>query len=1013
MRIAEFSVKNPQFTLIVFLMVMAMGVNALLNMPRSEDPEFQAPIFVVTVVYPGAGPADMEELVADPIEEKLNELENLKEVVTTIDDGLVVIRVEYEYSQNPDDKYQEVVREVNSIRGSLPADLFKLEINKISPSDVNIFQVALMSETAPYTELQAEAERLKESLERIRSLKKVALWGFPERELRITLDPARMAQWRISTDQLIRAIQSDNQNIPGGSISIGQRQFNVKTSGDYRSVEEIGSTVVATNGRQITRLRDIASIDLTYEETRHLTRLNGRRAVFVTASQKPGMNIFKTGNEAETAMAQFRAQLPSHIGFEQSFDQARSVRRRLTGFAKDFGIAILLVSLTLLPLGLRAALVVMVSIPLSISIGLALLDWLGYSMNQLSIVGLIIALGLLVDDSIVVVENIERHLRMGYTRRDAAIVATKQIGLAVLGCTATLIFAFLPLLFLPGASGDFIRSLPMAVVMTVAASLFVSLTIIPFLSSRMLSDHEQPEGNLFMRLLKRIISGSYARLLEASLRRPWTALLVTLLIFGGVMTLIPKVGFSLFPKSEKPQFLVNIETPLGASLLETDRVTREVEQVLDSLPVLRNYASNVGKGNPRIYYNVIQQNESPNFAQIFVQLTDISPEEKEAHINQLRKRFSFFPNARIEVKDFEQGPPIEAPIAIRIFGENLDSLRSVAYRVESLIRQTPGSLYVNNPLSTLRSDLRVVLNKEKAGMLGIPEAEVDRSVRMGIAGLNIGSYTNVEGKEFPLVLSLPKGAKQGYDVFNKLYVNSVTGASVPLSQVAELQFESSVPFIRHKDKARYVTVSSYVQPGYLTGELNAQIEEKLRGIDLPDGFHFEVAGEQESKSESFEGIGTIVILTIFGLLAVLILEFSTFKGALIVLSVIPLGIIGAVLALLATGNTFAFVSITGLIALAGIEVKNSILLVDFTNQLRAQGMALDQAIREAGETRFVPIVLTSLTAIGGLTPLAIEANPLYSPLAWVLIGGLITSTLLSRIVTPVLYKLLPPSLPEA
>jgi len=620
-----------------------------------------------------------------------------------------------------------------------------------------------------------------------------------------------------------------------------------------------------------------------------------------------------------------------------------------------------------------------------------------------------VALGILVDDSIVVIENIERYLRAGRSKKEAAIQATSQIGLAVIGCTATLILAFLPLVYLPEAAGDFIRSLPMAVIFTVLASLFVSITIVPFLASRILKAHVSPEGNIFMRALKKAISGSYTKVLHVALQRPVATLIITGVLFVGSLMLFPVVGFSLFPKSEKPQFLINVEMPNGTSIYETDKVARYVEEELKSETEIKYFTTNVGKGNPRIYYNVIQRNESSNFAQFFVQLHDQTPEEKTKLIDKLRDKFNSYPNAKIEVKDFEQGPPLEAPVAIRIFGENLDTLRKVSMQVEQLISKTEGAIYVNNPLVSEQTGLHVKINKDKAGLLGVSVADIDRSIRLGVAGFNVAQFVPGEGEEeININVTLPRGKFATEEVFHNIYVNSVTGQAIPLRQLAEVELETTPNLIRHYDKARFSTVTAFVKSGYLYEDINKQVIKKLDAFKFPKGYSYVAAGELENKQESFGGIETVILITIFGFIAVLVLEFGNFKSTLIVLSVIPLGVIGAVSMLFITGNPLSFVAVIGLIALVGIEVKNSILLVDFTNQLRERGIPLLEAIEKAGEIRFVPIVLTSLTAIGGLTPLAIENNPLYSPLAWVIIGGLISSTLLSRLVTPVMYKLLPP-----
>jgi multidrug efflux pump subunit AcrB len=325
-----------------------------------------------------------------------------------------------------------------------------------------------------------------------------------------------------------------------------------------------------------------------------------------------------------------------------------------------------------------------------------------------------------------------------------------------------------------------------------------------------------------------------------------------------------------------------------------------------------------------------------------------------------------------------------------------------------MLKNTKGTIYVKNPLKNLKSDIKFDINKEKASMLGIPTVSIDRMIRLVVAGFDLGKMTDKEGKEYAIVVSKPHPKHPSLEVFDNLYVNNVQGTAIPLSQVASARLQTSPVSISHLNKNRLVSVSSFVEKGFLNNEVIAETEKNLEKIALPAGYHFEMGGEVESANESFSGFGTIILVTIFFFIAVLILEFGTFKSTLIVLSVIPLGIVGALLALWFTGTPLSFVATVGLIALAGIEVKNTILLVDFTNQLRAEGMPMEQAIREAGEVRFLPIILTTLTAIGGLIPIAISTNPLISPLAIVMIGGLISSTLLSRIVTPVVYKLIPP-----
>jgi multidrug efflux pump subunit AcrB len=1010
MKISEYAVKNYQFTLVIFLMIVALGVTTILNMPRSEDPELHAPQFPIVVIYPGTSPKDMEELIVEPLEREIASLENIKRIKTTISDGVAVLFVEYVYESDVEDKYQELVREVNALRDELPQNIASIEVKKVEPTDVNIIQVALVSENASRDKLKYYAEELQDKLEQVKQLKRVEVHGLPDKIVRVDLKLDKLAQMRIPLEAVSGSIQSELANIPGGSVDAGNKSFNIKTSGNYANAEEISNTIIySVNGKNIS-LKDVASIYETYDDETHITRLNGHRCVFVTGAQKPGENITKTQKIYVPVLEEFKSTLPANIDLVHHFDQGDNVNNRLGGLGVDFLIAIGLVAITLLPLGQRAAIIVMISIPLSLAIGIVLLDMLGYTLNQLSIVGLVVALGLLVDDSIVVVENIERWMREGHSKREAAIKATSQIGLAVIGCTATLIIAFLPLVFLPEASGDFIRSLPMGVIMSVLASMVVSLTIIPFLSSRLLKEHHgHPDGNIFMRGLKKLIHGSYSLVLDKALAKPVWTIVVAGIVFIGSLQLFPVIGFSLFPASEKPQFMVEVTAPLQSNLHYTDSISRDIEHELRQHPEVEYVATNVGKGNPRIYYNVIPENERTDYAQLFVQLrNETSPDRKLAVIEELRAKWTPYPGAKVEVKNFEQGPPIEAPVEVRLFGDNLDSLRALANRVELLLEKTDGTIYVKNPVKRLKSDIKVAINKDKARMLGIPTVNIDRTVRLAVAGINAGKFSDANGDDVSIVLTRANENPPTLESLNNLYVNSQQGNAIPLSQVADLRLEASPLNINHHDKIRMVSVTAFVQKGFLNDNVIQDVMNQMDNFKFPEGYRYTMGGEYESRNESFGGFLSVIIVTVFLFVAVLILEFRTFKSTLIVLSVIPLGVVGAVLALLFTGNSLSFVAIIGLIALAGIEVKNTILLVDFTNQLREQGKPLEEAIREAGEVRFLPIILTSLTAIGGLIPIAISSNPLISPLAIVLIGGLISSTLLSRIVTPVVYKLIPP-----
>lgn len=1003
--LTRFSIKNYQLTITVFIMIAMLGINSFINMPRSEDPSLNHAYFYAVAVYPGASPADLEQLVVEPLEEVINELDDISYFGSSMTDGVAVIGAEFE-NVDVERKYDEFMRQINTVKNTLPTDLYSFDIFRWTTNNVNILQYALVSRTASYKELEEQARRLKKELEKTASIKKVEIHAYPEQEIRVEIDLQKLAQKGIAVNNVFMAIQSSNINIPGGDLDMGDRKFNIKTTGNYKSIEDIRNTIVHAGNGNIVYLKDLADISFDYANQTYFGRYQGKKALFITANQKAGTNIFHVVEAVNKNVDAFSSSIPETIKLEKAFDQSINVASRLNRLYEDFGIAILLILLTLLPLGTRASIIVMIAIPSSLLIGLTSMYLTGFSLNQLSIVGLVISLGLLVDDSIVVVENITRWMRNGYNRFDATLKATSQISWAVMGCTATMIVSFIPLIMLPSGPGEFIRSLPIAVVFTLLASLLVSFTLTPFIASRFLRENEFERPNFPMRMLNKVNDGPYQRLLILGLKYPKTTILISAIAVTGSLMLLPVVGFSLFPKAEKPQFFINIETAPGTNLAYTDSVTRIVESKLDEKEEILSYCTNVGKGNPTVYYNLEQESERSNFAQLFVQLKEYDRRNTTPFLLRLNDELDCFPGAKITIKEFQNGTPSDAPIEIAFFGPNLDTLKRLASMGEKMLKNTEGTYNVRNPLKSSASDLKISINKDKAGMLGVPIYEIEKTVRMAMVGLSAGKYTDSDGKDYSITVTLEGNKKKVLEDLDKIYVGSLTGAQIPLKQLTTIEFQTSPNLISHYKRERSVTVRADVLPGYLTDNVTKEILTKLDNTKLPDDYRYQAFGEYYGRQETFGNMNSAIIITLFLILLILILEFRTIKGALIVASSIPLGIIGSIVLLLITGYSFSFTAFVGMISLIGIEVKNSIILVDYANQLREQGKDLDEAIQTAGKIRFIPIMLTTFTAIGGLMPLAIQGSELFSPLALTIIGGLISSTLFTRVVTPVLYKLL-------
>ncbi|MBN1464321.1 efflux RND transporter permease subunit [candidate division KSB1 bacterium] len=1006
MRLPHLAIENHPFTLTVVALLCALGAASFLTMPRSEDPSVQPAGASVFVIYPGATPMDVEELIIDPLEEAINEIEDILRMNGTADDGIGAVSVEFSSGSDPDEKYSDFVQKVNRVRNQLPEDIGSMELFEWSIADVSILQIALVSATDSYWRLQQEAENLKRKIEKAPGVRRVEMHAVPQRQVRIAIKLEKMAAFRISLQQLMGAIQGANQNIPGGYVDIDTKRFNVQTSGSFASLDAMKETIIHAGNGKIVRLEDVADLFFAYEDDRYLARVNGVPAVFLTVQQKEDTNIFNVVRGVKAGVDEFRDELPASISIEYVFDQSISVAGRLNSFFGNLLQGLALVGLVmLLAVGFRAAAIVIMVIPFSILAGIGFIDLSGYGLQQMTIAGLVIALGLLVDNAIVITENIARFMRLGYSRIEAAAQGASQVGWAIVSATLTTVLAFFPMMMMGNVTGDFIRSMPLTVIYTLTASLFLSLTFTPYLSSLFLNV-EKSSVTLIRRWMNRFVETCYRRTLRRVLARPAFFLILAAIVFLSSLALFPLIGVSFFPKAEKPQFMININTPSGTNLAETDRVTREVEQVLGEYENVRYAVANVGHGNPRIYYNVVPKRDRSTHAQIFVQLEEFELKEFYDILQHLRARFADLPDAKIEIKEFEQGPHLQAPIAIRLLGDNLEVLEKISHDVEDMFLATDGTINVDNPLSTSKTDLIVKIDREKAGLLGVPLVEIDRAVRAGISGLTVSRYRDQEGEEFNIVVRLPLQEKTRLDDLARIYITAMTGAPVPLNSVASVEFVATPQQIDHFNMQRTVIITADVRASYSVDSVTRQIISRLEKYNFPKGYRYSIGGELESRQESFSGLLQAIIVALIGIFAVLVLQFKSYSQPLIVFSTIPLAGIGSVLALLLTGNSFSFTAFVGLTSLIGIVVNNAIILVDYANQLRADGRDVDAALQEAGETRLIPIVLTTATTVGGLLPLTLIGGSLFAPMGWTIIGGLSVSTCLTLLVAPALYKLL-------
>ncbi|NBC25757.1 MAG: AcrB/AcrD/AcrF family protein [Bacteroidetes bacterium] len=1006
MKIPAKAIENYRFVYIAVLLALLVGITAYQTMPRSEDPELSLPNYVITAVFAGTSPEDMEELIVDPLEDAIDEIDEITEITTSIIEGLAVIQIESEYGGDYDEKFDEIVREMNAVRPELPANMQELEAEQFKPEDRTlIMQLALISETAPWLDMYRVAEGLQNRIEDIPGVQNADIEAYPEEEIRISLDFQKMSQKNIPLGLVLRQLRSHNANIPGGNLKSGHKSLTIKTSGSYDSIGDIESTVITSSETGIVYLRDIARVFVAHEDIRWIGRHNGRRAIFLSVTRNAGENLVSVVENIQNELEATRELVPEHMSLEVAFEAATAVTRRIDDFFLNLLQGIVLVGLVIfLFLGFRSSAVIMTVIPLAIIISIGLLDIYGYGLQQISIASLVIALGLLVDNGIVVVENIVRFRKMGVGQLEAAAKGTSEVGYAIISSTLTTILAFAPLAFMQSGPGEFLRSLPVTVMTVLAISLLLALVLTPVLAGKTLTLSAKDTNTPADRLLGFLIRKGYEPALQFALRRGKTVLISALILFAGAGALFPFIGVSFFPTADKPMLLIDINTPYGVHVDETDRAVRFVESVLDTTAYVDHYTSNAGHGNPQVYYNRIPREFQKNHGQVLVNFKEWDPEQFYRALNRFQTVFETYPDAMISFRELKNGAPFNAPIEIRVIGENLDSLRNLSAQVEEIIRNTDGTKDVDNPLSNDKTDLSVSVNRDKAGMYGVSMLEIDQTVRAAMSGLFVDEATFDDNEEYPLVVRLPFSDHPVVTDFEKIYVSSRQGNQVPLKQLADIHYESSTAQIIHYNLDRSTSVTANVTNPDQTGAITQQIIRQLDELEWPEGYRYYAAGEYETQQESFGDLAQLLIIALIGIFAILVLQFHSFSQPLIIFSAIPLAVTGSFVALFLSGWSFSFFAFVGFISLSGIVVNNSIIFVDYANMLRKEGRTVKQALIETGKIRFAPILITTTTTIVGLMPLTFSATSLWSPLGWTIIGGMISSSLLTLLVVPVLYQ---------
>ena len=1009
MHISELALKNRKFTIIALTALFANGLLGLWTMPRQEDPIIEMPECSVIVTLPGASAATLEDDVLYPLEERILALEEIDYTESWALDGAVYIIPHYSNSYSNDDAVDAVQSALNEAEIQFPPGVIATELIRHRTDRVVVLQIAVSGNAYTYAQLEDYAEELTEAIEKISEVREVDIEGRQKQEVRVSLDFGRMAEYGLSAIDIADRLIAANLTIPAGKIEMPGKKFNVDIFGEFESVDDVRNTIIhITNGLPV-KLKDIAEVEFACADSVYWVRHNANRAIFITAIQKEGTNLIDLGEKARRVVKNVSANFPADLKVEIVFDQAANVARRLQNLMVNLLYGAFFVAIVVFGLiGFRMAMVILCAIPLSMIFGLGISYQYGLNFEQVSISALILAIGMLVDNAIVITENIQRHLDMGMPRFKAALAGTREVSAAVASATGTTVAAFIPMLAMSGPSGMFIRSMPLTVIFVIISSLIVSLTATPLIALAVLRPLEGGGEHGLARALRRFGDYHYPRVLKASLRRPWLVILLTLAALLGSMGIFTQLGKEFFPKSDKTLFRIEVYLPQGSNLHSTDSLLTVMETALLQEPGVVDVLTNVGKGNPAVFYNMGRSREKDHYGQLIVLLDQTTPPDEVFElVEKVRSEWEDNPIAEIHVLEFTQGPPVGAPVAVRVTGDDLGVLLNLTEQVETILRNTAGAVRVENSLQGSGGELEIRVDRDRAGMLGIPQAYIARTVRMALAGEAVTSF-RLAGEEREVVVRLPFDKPPDFSALSKIYIPSASGALIPLHEIAVPVITGGPAEISHYNRDRSFLVRSDVADGYFAADISAEIKPELEKIHWPEGYSYSIEGETRERDESFESLFSALIIGILLIYAILVLQFNSFNQPFVIFTALPMAFIGAILGLWITGNNFGFVAFVGMTSLVGIVINDAIVMLDFINSRLKLGYDRDKAIVEAGTIRFIPILLTSITTIGGLLPLTVLSGKLWAPLGWAMIGGLVFSTVLTLIIVPVLFRIMVP-----
>jgi len=1014
-RIAQFAINRPATIIILIAALIIIGVMNVTQMPTDLLPEMDLPYAAVITTYPGAGPEEVEEQVSKPIENAVATVSDIDTLMSQSSANSSMVIIGFNYGTNMDSAMADIRDKISMAESYLPDEVDKPMVMKIDPTIMPVMAVTIGSDQLSLAQLQTIAEdNIEPRLARISSVASVTILGGLEREVRIAVDPVKAQNYGLSLNQISSFLKSENYNMSSGDISYGERKYFIRSLQEFENVEDIGQVALTTATGSKIQLKEVAAITEGYKEVEQLTRVNQKAAVSLLVQKATDGNTVEACSGVKAEMEKIQNEIGDKVKAEIVMDQSKFINESINSTARTLmeGALLAVLIIFLFMRNLRSTVIVGMAIPLSLMATFIVLFYNGSTLNSITLGGLALGIGRMIDDSIVVFENIYRHRSLGLPAREAALKGTSEVGGAVLASTLTLIAVFLPIGLTGGISGVLFKPLALTICVAIACSLLVSLTVVPFMSSRMLTDkamERQDAGRGF-------VSGQFHRLADwldglgekYKIWLAWTlghrrlVMLSVVVLIVLALGMSPLVGAEFMPKSDSGQIDITLEADKGSRLEDVDKLAAQVETKLSKNPAVDIIYASVGSSGATA--SMSGANEASFMVQLVPKSERKGAEQVAEEIRQSLKDISGAKTTVTASSGISMGSG--GAVALNIRGDDLDTLRTLSKQVVDIVEKVPGTRNVSSSLEDGNPEVQIRIDRQRAMAFGLTPAQVSSEIKMAVDGTTVSKYRS-DGSEIDVTITSNKKESSDMDTLKQLTILTAQG-SIPLNEIASFELSTGPVQIDREDQTRQGTISCDL----LNRDLNSvtkDIQAGISALKLPAGYSIDFGGENEQMMEAFSSLLLALIMAVLLVYVVMVVQYESFRDPFVIMFALPGAVIGIVLALLVTQRAFSVNAFIGIIMLIGIAVANAIVFVDYLKQRLEAGMERTEALLETGRVRLRPILMTALATILAMIPLAIglgEGSETNAPLATVVIGGLIAATFVTLFLVPVVYSIL-------